>query len=140
MFIVCTGAITAKASTAIARNHVIGKRGHLADVVRSIVVIRRTSRSLYERANGYNCEAVKIFMPAGSKQTVVVHYVEHMPPDVTAGIFWLKNRDPENWRDVQNVNHVQGKYIIADRPMSEEEWAKERATVIDASRLLVATC
>jgi hypothetical protein len=37
-----------------------------------------------------------------------------------------------NWRDVQNVNHVQGKYIIADRPMSEEEWAKERATVIDA--------
>jgi hypothetical protein len=71
-------------------------------------------------------------MPAGAQQPVVVHYVEHMPPDVTAGIFWLKNRDPENWRDVQNVNHVQGKYIIADRPVSEEEWAKERATVIDA--------
>ena len=43
-----------------------------------------TSRSLYERANGYNYEAVKIFMAAGSKQPVVVHYVEHMPPDVTA--------------------------------------------------------
>jgi hypothetical protein len=68
-----------------------------------------TSRSLYERANGYNYEAVKIFMPAGAKQPVVVHYVEHMPPDVTAGIFWLKNRDPENWRDVQNVNHVLSK-------------------------------
>jgi hypothetical protein len=26
-------------------------------------------------------------MPAGSKQPVVVHYVEHMPSDVTAGIF-----------------------------------------------------
>jgi hypothetical protein len=34
---------------------------------------------------------------------------------VTAGIFWLKNRDPENWRDVHNVDHVLGKYIIADR-------------------------
>jgi hypothetical protein len=34
-------------------------------------------------------DAVKIFMPAGAKQPVVVHYVEHMPPDVTAGIFWL---------------------------------------------------
>jgi hypothetical protein len=31
-------------------------------------------------------------------------------------MFWLKNRDPENWRDVQNVDHVLGKYIISDRP------------------------
>jgi hypothetical protein len=85
----------------------------------------RTSRSLYERANGYNYDAVKIFMPAGAKQPVVVHYV------VTAGIFWLKNRDPDNWRDVQNVDHVLGKDIISDRPMTEEEWARERATVID---------
>jgi hypothetical protein len=29
-------------------------------------------RSLYERANGYNHDAVKIFMPAGAKQPVVV--------------------------------------------------------------------
>jgi hypothetical protein len=33
----------------------------------------RVERSLYQRANGYNYEAVKIFMPAGSKQPVVVH-------------------------------------------------------------------
>jgi hypothetical protein len=54
-----------------------------------------------------------------------------LEPDVTAGIFWLKNRDPENWRDVQNVDHVVGKYIISDRPMTEEQWAAERATIID---------
>jgi hypothetical protein len=54
-----------------------------------------------------------------------------LEPDVTAGIFWLKNRDPENWRDVQNVDHVLGKYIISDRPMTEEQWAAERATIID---------
>jgi hypothetical protein len=69
-------------------------------------------------------------MPAGSKQPFVVHYIEHLPPDVTAA-FWLKNRDPERWRDVQNVEHVLGKYIISDRPMTEDEWARERATVID---------
>ena len=91
----------------------------------------RVERSLYQRANGYNYEAVKIFMPAGSKQPVVVHYIEHIPPDVTAGMFWLKNRDPVNWRDVQNVDHVLGKYIISDRPMTEEQWAAERATIID---------
>jgi hypothetical protein len=27
---------------------------------------------------------------------------------------------------------VLGKYIISDQPMTEEEWARERATVIDA--------
>jgi hypothetical protein len=35
------------------------------------------------------------------------------------------------WRDVQNVEHAIGKYIISDHPLSEEEWARERATVID---------
>jgi hypothetical protein len=32
---------------------------------------------------------------------------------------------------VQNVEHVLGKYIISDKPMTEEEWAAARATVID---------
>ena len=38
---------------------------------------------------------------------------------------------PERWRDVQNVDHAIGKYIISDRPMTEEEWAAERATIIN---------
>jgi hypothetical protein len=25
--------------------------------------------------------------------------VEHVPPEVTARIFWLKSRDPARWRD-----------------------------------------
>jgi hypothetical protein len=70
-------------------------------------------------------------MPAGAKQPVVVHYTEHCPPDVGAAFIWLKNRDPDRWRDVQNVEHVLGKYIISDRPMTTEEWAAERATVVN---------
>jgi hypothetical protein len=50
---------------------------------------------------------------------------------VTACIFWLKNRDPQHWRDTQQLEHVLGKYIISDKPMTEAEWARERATVID---------
>ena len=34
----------------------------------------------------------------------------------------------------QQLEHVLGKYLISDKPMTEEEWAKERATVIDAPR------
>jgi hypothetical protein len=40
-----------------------------------------------------------------------------LPPDVTACIFWLKNRDPQHWRDSQQMEHVLGKYIISDKPM-----------------------
>jgi hypothetical protein len=92
----------------------------------------RVERSLYARAVGYNYEAVKIFMPAGRANPVYAPYTEHVPPDVTAGIFWMKNRDPAHWRDNQQIKHVLGKYIISDRPMSEEEWARERADVLDS--------
>jgi hypothetical protein len=90
----------------------------------------RVERSLYERANGYNFEAVKIFMPPNREKPVYAPYVEHVPPDVTACIFWLKNRDPQHWRDSQRLEHVLGRYIIGDQPMTEEQWARERATVI----------
>jgi hypothetical protein len=71
-------------------------------------------------------------MPANRKKPVYAPYVEHVPPDVTACIFWLKNRDPQHWRDTQQLEHVMGKYIISDKPMTEEQWARERADVIDA--------
>ena len=57
--------------------------------------------------------------------------MEHLPPDVGAAFIWLKNHDPERWRDTQQVEHAIGKYIISDRPMTEQEWAAERATIID---------
>jgi hypothetical protein len=91
----------------------------------------RVERSLYERANGYSYDAVKIFMPAAPRSRCRRPTSEHTPPDVTACIFWMKNPMPEKWRDVQNVDHVLGKYIIIDLRVTEEEWARERATIID---------
>jgi high affinity Mn2+ porin len=51
------------------------------------------------RAVGYTYESYKIIMPAGARKPVIVPYLEHVPPDVTAGIFWSKNRRPDRWRD-----------------------------------------
>jgi hypothetical protein len=51
-----------------------------------------------------------------------------VPPDVTAAIFGLKNCVPQHCATAS----VLGKYMISDRPITEEQWAKERATVIDA--------
>jgi hypothetical protein len=87
--------------------------------------------SLYQRAIGYSYDAEKIFCDRNGEVTRVP-YVEHVPPDVTACIFWLKNRKPADWRDAQQMEHVLGRYIISDKPMTEEEWIRERATVVDA--------
>lgn len=63
-------------------------------------------KSLYQRALGYSHKAVKIFCHEGV--TIEHEYIEHYPPDTTACIFWLKNRQPDKWRDQQvNVNLLQ---------------------------------
>lgn len=66
---------------------------------------QRVVNSLYQRAVGYEQEAVKIFMPAGAQEPVYAPYREKVAPDTTAAIFWLKNRQPEQWRDKQDVEH-----------------------------------
>src|SRR4029077_9635967 len=72
-------------------------------------------------------------MPAGAKKPIYTPYVEHVPPDTTAQIFWLKNRDPAHWRDAWQIEANIGKYIISEKPMSQEQWLAERATLIDGT-------
>lgn len=64
----------------------------------------RVERSLYHKAIGYTFEAVKIF-PGGADGPVYAPYTEHVPPDTTACIFWLKNRRQQQWRDVHKHEH-----------------------------------
>lgn len=63
----------------------------------------RVERSLYQKAVGYEYDAVKIFNANGSP--MVVPYREKCPPDTTAAIFWLKNRRSDKWRDVHKHEH-----------------------------------
>lgn len=75
----------------------------------------RVERSLYQRATGYTFDAVKIFPPKGDGAPVIVPYREHVPPDTTACIFWLKNRRHQQWRDVHKVEHGQvGEFDAVD--------------------------
>jgi hypothetical protein len=59
----------------------------------------RVERALAERAIGYSVDVEELFVIDGEivRETVRKHY----PPDVTACIYWTKNREPEKWRDVQ---------------------------------------
>jgi hypothetical protein len=85
------------------------------------------------RAVGYSYDAVKIFMPAGAKKPIYAPYVEHVVPDVTAGIFWMRTATQPNGGDAWQIDHNLGKYIISDKPMTEEQWTEERATLIDVT-------
>ncbi len=59
----------------------------------------RVERSLFQMATGYEQDEVKIFMPAGSPVPVYAPFRAKIAPNVTAAIFWLKNRQPEQWRE-----------------------------------------
>lgn len=63
-------------------------------------------RSLYQKAVGYQQEAVKIFMPAGAETPVYAPYRENVAPDTAAAIFWLKNRRKDLWRERSEQEHT----------------------------------
>lgn len=68
-------------------------------------VDERVERSLFERAVGYSFDSEEIKVIKGEVVRVPVR--QHVPPDTTAAIFWLKNRRKEHWRDRHEVEHGQ---------------------------------
>ncbi len=59
---------------------------------------------LYQRAMGYEHPDTHISNYQGeiTKTSITKHY----PPDTTACIFWLKNRQRDRWRDKQDHEHT----------------------------------
>jgi hypothetical protein len=58
-------------------------------------------------------------------------YQQALAGNVGAICFWLKNRRPSEWRDVQHLDQAVGHYIISDKPMTEVQWIAERTKVIE---------
>ena len=67
------------------------------------------AKSLYKRACGYEHPEDKIFCTDGDVTTVET--TKHYPPDTAACIIWLKNRDPDRWKDRKDVN-LSGEVIL----------------------------
>lgn len=68
------------------------------------------SSKLYHRALGYSHADVDIRVVAG--EIIQTPLIKHYPPDTTACIFWLKNRQPDKWRDKTEV--VSDSVSVAD--------------------------
>jgi len=66
------------------------------------VADRRVENALYKRALGYMVTETTITQSEkdGYKEVTTS---KHIPADVTAQIYWLKNRKPKQWRDRQET-------------------------------------
>lgn len=73
------------------------------------------ARSLYKKATGYTHQAVKVFQYQG--EPVVVPYTEVVAPDTDAAKFWLKNRQPELWKDKVEVEEKPTLALVDEEKM-----------------------
>lgn len=76
-------------------------------------------RSLYERATGYSCIETKAFMHEGC--IVTEDFTKNYPPDTTAMIFWLKNRNQKDWRDKQEIELNKESTIVINVSQDDSE-------------------
>ena len=90
------------------------------------------SESLFHRAKGYSHSEDKVFLHEGNP--VVVPTIKHYPPDSTACIFWLKNRQRDKWRD-KHDHELTGKDggAIQTEEVSIKELARRAAFLLAAA-------
>ena len=74
-------------------------------------------RRLFERATGYSHPDVHVSNYQG--EITVTPLTKHYAPDTTAGIFWLKNRRPAEWRDRVEHTGKDGKDLLPQQDLKE---------------------
>lgn len=88
------------------------------------VVDREVENALLKRALGYEYEETKVEDDGYEKK--ITKTIKEVVPDVTAQIFWLKNRKPTVWRDKQDIEHS-GTIDLSDKSKLIEEYLKDDA-------------
>lgn len=64
----------------------------------------RVENALYQRALGYDYWEEVESLDSNGEMRLVRRVKKHVPADTTSMIFWLKNRQPETWRDVKKID------------------------------------
>jgi len=63
------------------------------------------AHALFHRAKGYSHKSEKIFCDYKTGEVIRAPTVEHYPPDTGAVALWLHNRQPDVWRNRQEIDH-----------------------------------
>ena len=87
------------------------------------VIDEQVENSLLKRAMGYQYEEETWGKNQLGEIVIVKRIVKSQAPDVTAQIFWLKNRNPKEWRDkVEVKNEHEGTITVEMGEM--DKWSK----------------
>lgn len=88
----------------------ISKYSDISDTLKrgKEVVDIQVENALLKRALGYKFTEVTrelVYNPISEQKEMLVtkSVIKEVQPDVTAQIFWLKNRKPKDWRDKRDV-------------------------------------
>lgn len=71
------------------------------------VVDFEVENALLKRALGYKTTEQKV-----TKDGELIEIEKEYPPDVTAQIFWLKNRKPDKWKDKREEEPPEGGGVV----------------------------
>jgi hypothetical protein len=98
----------------------------------------KVADALYHKAVGYTHKAVDIRIVDG--EVVKIPYTKIYPPDTTACIFWLKNRQRQYWTDTKQNVHTGtvGVEHTMRRQLDLSDFSKEELALAEklASRML----
>lgn len=91
----------------------------------------KVERSLFEMTKGYEVEeeqrVLDVNKDGSSKLGRIVITKKYVPPNVTAIIFWLKNRDPASWRDRHELTGPDGSSLAP--PIITIDFTNARAEI-----------
>lgn len=90
----------------------------------------QVAKSLFQRATGYSHPETKIATTEG-RITDSQEFEKHYAPDPTAAIFWLKNRQPELWRDKQQTEHSGVVHNVSHNPEDYKKAIDDLSSKLD---------
>lgn len=84
----------------------VKKYTDFADVLKRTkeVTVYEVEDAMFKAAKGYYVEETKTITNKDGKTLRVETNKKWVPPNTTAQIFYLKNKDPENWRERNDVS------------------------------------
>jgi len=94
------------------------------------------AKSLYQRAIGYTHKEM-ITASYQGQITDTKEVIKHYPPDTPAATLWLKNRQPQKWRDAKQVDATLFRGDVANLPPEVQLEIYKRAIAQIEQRLLV---
>jgi hypothetical protein len=85
-------------------------------------------KRLARRAQGFHMDTEKIFFDVKRGQVVRAKTQDYFPPSESAIFFWLKNRMPEHWKDIKDVNVDEKRKVVLELYKSFDTMTQEQAS------------